>query len=837
MVNGRGQDSLSSEIARLRREIDKLRRRGPQLAYSSVEGGAITWNDDSGTQTMLVGVQPDGTNAPTVVNGPVPPGASDVSVEQGVNSIICGWFGTFIGGVAAPLDYARAEFHVSTIGPGFTPDVVGLGDPSTTLLATLESPRGGRAVISGLPYVEHWVKVVIRSLSGKFSVESAAVSITPKLVDTEDIAFGAVTAESLAAGAVTAEKIDVQVLQAGMTVTGRIQVGASYWTPTELVFPQPDGTFTRFSANGSGINEISGNVRAKSLTVEQNLNILGTTNKISGTLEAANGITPPDNPPTVSFGWQVDSSHDTTTFGATSYGLCEKIGDANTLVLANSFFGGGVSLLTEATGADVTGLYNTTGVPAWGGSWPSTDFRPTGGIVATATHYFVLGQDAARSFGWYLYKLSPTDFGKVAELYIGPSANVPNRPSLGYDGTSILVGYAVPAAVNFIDINPTTVAVNGASSIPLANIGNLFHFSRGTYDWGDGKVRYVIGAEASGTVYTYDAATGGGLESYLYSWVTPFNEATLRGMFYSPSKARWITDGASGKIVRMSPLKSATVVNARYTWYDSVGTVRETTVSPLGTGTIPARARIVIQTDTPPDSGVTDTGLVDKANRVGIYAAVGAGTLKLQSYLPVDPVTFVSTKVLVADTITTGGAVAPGSNTFIGGTSSPGAIQSAASDGSGKIWKFDGSGAARLGDMRFSSAGVRTDLRAWTGNTTVATNITTTTPTVIPSCSVSVNCNGPSDIFEVVLTLDANLVTPGAPTLLAQVFVDGVNQNAPAAILRQSAASDRVSAVQAGIILTGLTIGVRTIDMRAYLTAAGATYQVLSGSTILVKRI
>jgi len=832
----RGRDSLSDEIAALRSRLNRLERRGPQLAYSSVEDGAITWNDADGTPTMVVGAQPDGTSAPTVVSGPVPPGATGVTVEQGVNSIICGWFGTFMEDVAAPLDYARAEFHISTDGPSFVPDVVGLGDPSTTLLATLESPRGGRAVVTGLPYEPHWVKVVIRSLSGKFSTASTSVFITPKQVNVEDIAFGAVTADSLAVGAVTAEKLDVQVLQAGMTVTGRIQVGASYWTPTELVFPQPDGTFTRFSANGSGINEISGNIRAKSLTVEQNLNILGATNKISGTLEASSGVTPPDNPPTVSATWNTQGAHDTTAFGPINYGACEKIGDPNLMVTPSSFFGAGINILEIATGVDKTAFYDTTGVPGWGGSWSGgTDFRPYGGIVATATHYFVLGQDMARGGSWYIYKLSPTDFSKVAEAGFAAPGAFSSRPTLGYDGTSLIVAWVSTGgtAVSYTDMNPTTLAAGASGSIPWPGINsstNLFHVSRGVYDFTDSKVRYFIGFENL-SVGTYDLATGGGFEGGQYSWAAPFGE-TLRGMWYSPSRARWMTDSTAGKIVILSPLRVNTVINAEYTWYDSVGTVRETTPSPTGTYTVPARARIVIQTDTPPDSGVTDPGLVDKANRVGIYAAIGAATIKLQQYLPVDGVTGISTKVLILDAITTSGAAVPSSNTFVGGTSSPGSVRSAASDANGKIWRLEGSGSARIGQHLWSTAGIRTDARYWLAGPSSYPLFNAASWVAVPGCSLTVPVASTAEVFKVSITADVACDTLGSITIANHV--DGTLSGV-GVIGDNFAVNQRITMSQTGIIVTGLSVGNHTFSLQA-IVSPGA-YYLYGGTTILVERI
>ena len=103
------------------------------------------------------------------------------------------------------------------------------------------------------------------------------------------------------------------------------------------------------------------------------------------------------------------------------------------------------------------------------------------------------------------------------------------------------------------------------------------------------------------------------------------------------------------------------------------------------------RAHLNIETSTPPDSGNTDPSQVDKANRVGIYVGVGAGSRRLQSYLGVDG-SGVSYRKLTLDTVNTGSALAPASNTFVGGQTSTGKLVSGATASGQPLLEISGSG-------------------------------------------------------------------------------------------------------------------------------------------------
>lgn len=193
--------ALARRIQRLERQL--LQQKQPTLAHSSIDDGALTATDSDGNVTMIIGVQPDGTNTTTVVAGPPPPKPSGVTAIPGFGLVVGRWDGSFESGTVVPLDFARAEFHVSSIGPDFVPNVVGTG--GLTLRATAESPRGGSVTINDIPPgTPMWLKVVIRSQSGKFSEPSEPVEFTAARVhgtnDVEPGTIGELAISDLALG-------------------------------------------------------------------------------------------------------------------------------------------------------------------------------------------------------------------------------------------------------------------------------------------------------------------------------------------------------------------------------------------------------------------------------------------------------------------------------------------------------------------------------------------------------------------------------------------------------------------------------------------------------------
>lgn len=142
----------------------------PQLAYSSIEDGAIQSVED-GSLKAIIGKQYDGTQAITIVNGPIPPEPTAPTGTAGIEGATFRWDGTFVDGAIVPMDFSRVELHVST-DPGLTGLLAG------TLRATFETPRGGEVWI-GLAPVDQYARLVTRTLTGQASAASDVFTITP----------------------------------------------------------------------------------------------------------------------------------------------------------------------------------------------------------------------------------------------------------------------------------------------------------------------------------------------------------------------------------------------------------------------------------------------------------------------------------------------------------------------------------------------------------------------------------------------------------------------------------------------------------------------------------
>lgn len=197
---------LAREVARLRREVEQIKR-GQRVAHgASIENAAIEVRDDNGSLRAVVGQQPDGTTGVNVVNGPVPPTPSAPTVESALAALAVTWDGTFTAAPAAPLDWMRCEVHIGP-DPDFTPD-------QGTLRDTIESPQGGTVVVP-LPYTEWHVKLRSRTTSGVASPPTAAVAGTPRKADAPDIQAGAIVADHIAVDALDGKTITGSTVQTG----------------------------------------------------------------------------------------------------------------------------------------------------------------------------------------------------------------------------------------------------------------------------------------------------------------------------------------------------------------------------------------------------------------------------------------------------------------------------------------------------------------------------------------------------------------------------------------------------------------------------------------------
>lgn len=483
---------------------------------------------------------------------------------------------------------------------------------------------------------------------------------------------------------VRAQTVTAQVVKSGFVLTGEIRVGSAYWNAVSgLVIPQPDGGVISLPVDGVTPAQITAHLVAKSLTIENNLLMQGTLNKLAGTLKLANGVTAPTAPPGLSNEWPSKTTF-TNTFGAIHYGVVDSLTDAGEMITATSFLGGSLAHFNKTTGVEI---YKGINHSAWGGTvdfgaGTNTAYSPVGGITTLAGAYYLLGTDAARGGDWYIYKLN-TAYTKVAEFKIGAAAALPVRPAIGNDGTNLLVAYGDNASTMIVRAFTTSfgnVSTRNFTGWP-ATIGASY-IGQGSYDFG---ANWIVFANESGTAYVAHATTG----AFQQTWNSP--TGAIRGLHWDGTTFRSID--TNGQWVTYSALRANTTITAAYTWYDGDGTARETTPSPSTSFTVSARAWPRFDAPPPPDNGVAGSG-VDRANRIGVYMATGANARRRQIYLPnAGAPTWQATRSYTTSSISTGG-VAESTltvNGFVGATSaSPGVIQSEAG---GFIVNGDGTGA------------------------------------------------------------------------------------------------------------------------------------------------
>ncbi|MFB7424750.1 hypothetical protein ACFC0K_15905 [Streptomyces hydrogenans] len=202
--------AFAARLAAVERRLDSTSRTA-QLAYSSIEDGAISVFDGEGSLRAIIGQQPDGTTGLTVTNGPPPPQPVAPTLVPSIGGITVGWDGRFLDGSATPLDWARLEIH--TAEAEFTPD-------ASTLRATIESPQGGTFTVAA--ETPQYVCLVARNTSGTASLPSplagplgrmpvVAETVLAGIVDELALADAAVSRAKIALGAVDADRLAVGV--------------------------------------------------------------------------------------------------------------------------------------------------------------------------------------------------------------------------------------------------------------------------------------------------------------------------------------------------------------------------------------------------------------------------------------------------------------------------------------------------------------------------------------------------------------------------------------------------------------------------------------------------
>lgn len=155
----------------------------PQLAHSTLTG-AIPERNDAGELVGLIGLQPDGSYAHVVLDGPLPRQPTEPGVEEGALAIRVTWDGFFRTpegkvdpGLAPFADTEQVEIHLgATEGAIFT---------RGTYRGGFTKGLGGTLEIPAKPGT-WWVRLVCRSAAGRYGLPSASMPVVVQARASED---------------------------------------------------------------------------------------------------------------------------------------------------------------------------------------------------------------------------------------------------------------------------------------------------------------------------------------------------------------------------------------------------------------------------------------------------------------------------------------------------------------------------------------------------------------------------------------------------------------------------------------------------------------------------
>lgn len=547
------------------------------------------------------------------------------------------------------------DYHLGT-SAGFTPDATTLvRSTAVTIIEILTLPDGGDLD----PTATYYLKAIAHNVVGPAPV-GPEVEAQLRLADSDTILE--LTVSKLVGGTLTGATI-----LAGMIAIGLITIDPD----NGIVVP---GGIT-IPANGNPI-ELIAHAVLKSLTVEGNASLFGMT-QLFGVLRASNGVTNPTVGPTPGRTWPsllTDWSDATVLDPAQARGMVEMIGNSPFWLTVFDFYGAGTFRAVNKTTGELNGFVFA--------DMPS-GFHPRGGVTTIGTSYYVLGQDGNRGSDWYVYKFDTT-LTKTGEWYVVNGQSLPREPTIGNDGTNVLLGWVTKSAVlqyrkystAGTDLGTTNLLVTGS----LFNLGGIHS---GITDIGDdlGPVATISVATTSGHVYQFFTT---GTRWPEREWDSA-GSTSITGFSWDGTRFRSL-DG-SGRIWDYSKQSTTAVVNVAHAWYDGNPDNGEhrTMASPHTPWAWAARSWLTVTTPPPPDVGNTDPLQTDKADRVLVYAGVGA--VRLQQTLAVGV-----TSITPLDVLDTGSAAPSGTNEFESADAAAGQAESTASNANGPLWVARGDG-------------------------------------------------------------------------------------------------------------------------------------------------
>ena len=160
-------DRLASDLETVKKQLHAVANTN-QLQRTSVEGGAIEFNDEDGNLKAIMGGQEDGGYTTVVVSGPVPPVPTNYGVDVDFGKAVVHWSGDFENALVAPSDWSRTEVYAQ---PG------AFVSPSREYARGSMVAASGGSVTIGLTKGQWTFCLVAWSQAGRMSAMSTPVTV------------------------------------------------------------------------------------------------------------------------------------------------------------------------------------------------------------------------------------------------------------------------------------------------------------------------------------------------------------------------------------------------------------------------------------------------------------------------------------------------------------------------------------------------------------------------------------------------------------------------------------------------------------------------------------
>lgn len=515
------------------------------------------------------------------------------------------------------------------------------------------------------------ITAIQRRVSGAWVVDQihgsevlAALSVVAR-----NLAADAVTADKIQAGAIyskltathelKADVIETGILNAALTLSGVIATAA---TGSRVVLDQ--NGITVYDASGTPAVEMTaattrftGKVVTDQLTVSETglYKLAGAGEIASGsTLTLASQITAPTSAPSVSSFYNSITLKGPSGEALTPRAVCPDG--------SGGFFSSNVEhrIDSDGYGMDIPLVYRHDSTGAWVATWraaTATDVdallwtQPSLTFLDGVLYFPSVAQRASYVWGVSIISLTAAGAAHITSTWVQLSPASSPSVAISNDGTNLVLAWkANNIQERFTTCTTAAVAVETVSaptgtettSPPVGCAVGTFDFGAKHFIFATSgetfKVLSAAGSWASGYEFAQASATTVGV--WWYSGV--FYSADATGRVYTHDGHKWTDSGATK------------TYNWAYSWYDAIGTVRETTVGPAAAVTIKKRARVAatIPAWTP--------GGDEYPNQARIYAAVSGGSYYLQGAASGTTITLSS----IAQT----GTTPPAASTFLAAT-------------------------------------------------------------------------------------------------------------------------------------------------------------------------